>query len=327
MYRAALALAVFAIGCAASGACSGPAAPADLRPDAAQDAGVRDGGSTAGLPACPAFDEGVETGRTPAGMKEASGIVESRRNPGVLWLHEDSGASARLHAVDRTGRVVGVFDLQGAEAHDWEDMAIGPGPQAGVAYLYVGDIGDNPAARAHVDVYRVPEPEVVAAAPSQQARTLSGVERFRLTYPDRAHNAETLLVDPKTGDVFVVEKSGAGISRIFRAAAPLSTSGTAVTQQVGVLDFGSAALPGGRLTTGGDISPAGDAIVIRTYDSAFLWRRVPESTVAKALATRPCPLRLRPEPQGAAIGFAADGEGFFTTSEGSSQPIYFYQRK
>ncbi|MEZ4468295.1 MAG: hypothetical protein R3F43_28635 [bacterium] len=90
---------------------------------------------------------------------------------------------------------------------------------------------------------------------------------------------------------------------------------------------GADPLPGGTLTTGGDISPAGDAIIIRTYSSAYLWRRSPTATVAEALTTPPCRLPLAREPQGEAIGFSASGQGYFTVSEQAGQPIYFSGRE
>ena len=93
------------------------------------------------------------------------------------------------------------------------------------------------------------------------------------------------------------------------------------------LTFGAAPLPGNTTTTGGDISPAGDLIAIRTYSAAFAWRRVAGATIADALATPPCPIPLAKEGQGEALGFASDGGGYFTLSEGKFVPLSFYARK
>ena len=71
-------------------------------------------------------------------LREASGLVASRSHPGVLWAHNDSGDDPRLYALTTSGRHLGVFTLDGAEARDWEDLAIGPGPEPGVDYLYAG---------------------------------------------------------------------------------------------------------------------------------------------------------------------------------------------
>jgi len=78
-------------------------------------------------------------------IHEASGIAASRKNPGVLWVHNDSGDSARLYAVNLEGKLVAVCRIKGARARDWEDIAVGPGPGPRQDYLYIGDIGDNGA--------------------------------------------------------------------------------------------------------------------------------------------------------------------------------------
>ena len=289
-------------------------------------AGGTSSGGTAGtgVGPCPTFADGVETGKIAfAGVNEASGIVESRKNTGVFWVNNDSGDGPKLYALTKTGTHLGVFTFAGAQAADWEDIATGPGPTAGEKYLYAGDIGDNAVARANIKIYRVAEPSVSAAGPAQNV-TLNGVETFTFTYPDGAHNAETLLVDPKTGDLFIVVKAGTGTSPVFRASAPLASG---VLSQVASLTFGVAPLAGGATTTGGDISPSGDAILIRTYGTAFLWRRGAGMSVAKALEGVACPVPHKAEQQGEAIGFAADASGYYTTSEGLNQPLYYFAEK
>ena len=272
------------------------------------------------------FAAGVSLGNFEnAKLKEASGLVESRKTPGVLWLHNDSGDSPRLFAAKTSGVDLGTYSFAGADAIDWEDIAIGPGPTSGESYLYIGDMGDNRSVRPNIQIYRVAEPAVDPAA-GPKTVTLSGVEKFVLVYPDGAHNAETLMVDPKTSDVFIVTKVSSGISFIFRAAAPLSNAGPITLEKVGSLDFGTAPLSG-PATTGGEIAAAGDWIGIRTYPAAFLWRRTAGMTVADALAGQPCVIPMHSEPQGEALGFAADGKGYYSTSEGANQPLYFYQKQ
>ena len=61
-------------------------------------------------------------------MREISGIVASRQNPGVLWVHNDSGDRPRIYAIDTKGDLLGICNVGGATERDWEDIAIGPGP-------------------------------------------------------------------------------------------------------------------------------------------------------------------------------------------------------
>jgi hypothetical protein len=276
-------------------------------------------------PACPRYTTGVAVGTIRGvDLLEVSGIVESRREKGRFWIHDDHGAGARLFVVGRDGALVATFTVAGAQAQDWEDIAIGPGPSAGTPYLYVGDIGDNDEARAAVQLYRAAEPAPSAPSPTQPV-PLTGVDRISLVYPDGPHNAETLLVDPLTSDVFIVTKSSKGDSRVYRAPAPLAAGTTVTLEDTGVrLRFGVAPLGGDPKATGGDISSSGDKIVVRTYSDAYLWRRSPGQTVAQALAGEACHIPQHTEPQGEAFAFAADESGYYTTSEGKAQPLYWF---
>jgi len=216
--------------------------------------------------ACPEFLSGQSLGTLElSSINEASGLAGSRANSGVLWMHNDSGDSARVFATELDGDHLGIYYLSGTGATDWEDMAIGPGPVAGQSYLYLGDIGDNNAVRSSIQVYRVAEP---AVSPGQTpvTTTLYGVETFTLEYPDGPRDAETLLVDPLNGDLYVISKR-TSYSRVYRAAYPQSTSGTITMEFKGELPWGWA--------TGGDVAPMGDEIIIRGYSNASLWRRPP----------------------------------------------------
>jgi len=250
-------------------------------------------------------------------LTEVSGVVASREHPGVLWVHNDSGDSARVFALSAAGEVLRTLSLAGASATDWEDIAIGPGPDPSRRYLYVGDIGDNGRSRRSIDVYRVPEPDIDPAAGPLGSGTLTGTERLTFTYPDGAHNAETLLVD-NDGSIFVITKEPSGTAMIFGAAAGLADGSTTVLTAQGSVDLGG-------LAVGGDIAPAGDAIVLRTYDAVFMFARPGGSTIAATLAGARCDGALAAEPQGEAISFAADGNGYLTMSEGTGQPINTYR--
>ena len=269
--------------------------------------------------ACPAVRSGERVGTVSSGsLVEISGIAVSRANaPSILWAHNDSGDSARIFAMTIGGRRLGTYILAGASARDYEDIAIDDD------YLYVGDIGDNAEARSSVTIYRVAEP---AVSPTQSAIqvTLDGVDAMELVYPDRSHNAETLLVDPVRGDLYIVTKEGSGNSRVFVAPAPFAPGQRRELTEVARLPFGSAQLPGNRYATGGDVSANGDAIVLRTYDRAYLWTRRSGEALWEAFDRDACPVPARTERQGEAIAFDASGRGYYTVSEGSNQAIYLH---
>ena len=112
----------------------------------------------------------------------------SHRTNGVWWVNNDSGDNARLFAVGHNGRSLGEFHLAGATATDWEDIGIGPGPKAGVAYLYAADIGDNAEKRPSVQLYRVPNRPSTPRSPRRprrrstaSTRSPSGIPTARTT--------------------------------------------------------------------------------------------------------------------------------------------------
>jgi hypothetical protein len=275
------------------------------------------------FPACPRYSAGVSAGFvTNLSIREASGVAASRRYGNVLWVHNDSGDTNRVFAIATNGAPFATYLLGGAEADDWEDIAVGPGPVADTSYVYVGDIGDNGANRNSIEVYRFPEPEVTT---SLLNITLSNVDRLEFRYPDgRGENAETLLVDPTNGDIYVVSKDGSGEARVYRASPPFVPLDRVTMTLVTTLQFGTAPLIGDTSTTAGDFSPSGDLFAIRTYDTAYAWRRPTGTTVDAALATVPCPLPVRSEGQGEAFGFNRDGTGYFTLGEGSLVQLSSY---
>ncbi|MEY2468660.1 MAG: hypothetical protein QOF21_1358, partial [Actinomycetota bacterium] len=96
-------------------------------------------------------------------LTEISGLVASRRYPGVYWTHNDSGGKPEVFALALDGTDLGSYTFAGATAIDWEDIGIGPKAGATGSYIYAADIGDNAAevplgglgtARETVTIYR-----------------------------------------------------------------------------------------------------------------------------------------------------------------------------
>jgi hypothetical protein len=256
-------------------------------------------------------------------ITEASGIAASRRYPGDWWMENDSGDTARVFVVGSDGVVRAVVRLQGATARDWEDIAVGPPlSTVGGSTVYVADIGDNAmmrrdtaSARASVQLYRFGEPPLPTAArsPAVPAAVTVHPDVLTLTYPDGPHDAETLLVDPVRGDLYVVTKNWTltGRSGVYRAPGALAAGSTTRLEHVG--DVSSKV---GTLVTGGDISPDGTVVALRSYAAVALYRRPVGTTVMDALAGKPCAGPVPLERQGEALGFAVDGGSYVTVSEG-----------
>ncbi|HEX8500381.1 MAG TPA: hypothetical protein VF659_07320 [Pyrinomonadaceae bacterium] len=255
------------------------------------------------------------------GVRESSGIVASRREPGVFWTHNDSGDGPLVYAFDREGRARGTFRVEGAQARDWEDIAAGPGPERGASYLYAGDIGDNGREREFVVVYRFPEPAVgpyAAGADGAQPRATAPAEAIRLKYPDGARNAEALLVHPRTGDLYVVTKA-ADSAGVYKLAAPFSAEGVNTLARVAVLkgpDFF------GTLVTGGDISPDGTRVALCDYAQGYeLTLPAGAGNFDDVWTQRPAAVPLGLRLQGEAVCYRLDGAALLATSEKAPTPL------
>jgi hypothetical protein len=257
-------------------------------------------------------------------LTEISGIAASRRNRGVYWVHNDSGDTARVFAIDAAGKTLGEFALDGAQAVDWEDIAVGPGPGQSVRSrawsIYVADIGDNAATRASVTVYRVPEPKVTHAG-DHGARVLRGAAALTFTYPDGAHDAEALLVDPRSHDLLVVTKDlvgGRGV--VYRGRADAAGGTAAVLERVADVSLGL-----GRGVTGGDVTADGGTVALRTYLSVVLYPRPAGTPLWRAFSEESCAgaaPSLLAERQGEAIAFVPGARAYVTVGEGAHPPVH-----
>ena len=251
-------------------------------------------------------------------LTETSGLVASRRNANVWYSNNDSGDSARVFALGNDGRDLGQLVFSGADAVDWEDVSVGPGPVEWVSYLYAADIGDNNKVRTSVQVYRVQEPAVDATAATPVTQTLTGVDRLTFVYPDGPRDAEGFFVDTTNGELYVVSKDlFGGVARVYRAPANLPAGSTRTLTFVASVPLGP-----WQGVTGAGITRAGDVIGLRTYFGVFLYQRTLGQTVAQALGQPSCSGATASETQGEAIAFTPDGRGYRTVSEGAHSALH-----
>jgi hypothetical protein len=221
-----------------------------------------------------------------------------------------------------SGQSLGTYHLTTAKLEDWEDIAIAPSGTPNGWDLYVADIGTNAKPRHRITIYRVAEPDIDAGKANGKHK-LKDVERFDFEYPGHVtYDAETLLVDPKTLELFIVTKPRSESPKVFRAKPPLDPTHTTILDEVAVLTVFDRGTKRSTLVTAGDVSADGSAILIRTYTTAYLWRRAPEESLVAALRRDPCPAPLVRESQGETIAFAADGRAYYTLSEGRYPALF-----
>jgi len=253
---------------------------------------------------------------------ESSGLAASQCQDGVLWTHNDSGDGPFIYSVDVNGKTLGVWKVDGAMQTDWEDIALRR-DEAGTCHLYIGDIGNTDGLRrTRHRVYRIKEPGILpelrnytknAAADTEPAETLE----FR--YPDTNHDAETLMVHPTTGNIYVLIKSLESPSAIFKLAPGFGDEQPQIATRL--RDFSVPAIPSGSVT-GGSIAPDGTRLVVCDYAAAY------EISLPKGAqdfdeiwTQRPIAFSLGKRRQGEAITYSRDGTSVFATSEKENAPI------
>ena len=245
-------------------------------------------------------------------LPELSGLTTSQLHPGTLYAHNDSGDTARFFAIDESARFLAQIDLPGAIAIDWEDIAIGRCPTGWC--VFIADIGDNDLNRTECAIYRVPEP---ATLPTNGSTITTTYDRLPFVYPDGRHNAETVLVDPRSQRIFVVTREeGSVSSRVYELPLPVTPNVLATLVFVGTL---SVPWTAGAIT-GGAFNVCGDRILIRSRTAMVELARSPSQDLLSIFSATPVQVPLAVEPQGEAVTYAADGRRYFTASEQNESP-------
>ncbi|MFG2085846.1 MULTISPECIES: hypothetical protein [unclassified Spirillospora] len=233
-------------------------------------------------------------------ITESSGLAASRRHQGVIYTHNDSGGVPTIYALGMDGRVEATLTVGGANARDWEGIAVGEDGRGRPA-IFVADIGDNlGGAWPYVTVYRIPEPSRL------RTRTLRATS-FKIKYEDGPRNAETFMINPRTNRIYIASKLFGG--KVYEGPAKLRTSGFNTMRKV-------ADAP--SMATDGAFAPDGRTCVIRTYFGARLYSVKPDGGPGESLTSIDVPM----QGQGESVTYAPDGRSILVGSEGTNQPVY-----
>lgn len=229
-------------------------------------------------------------------VDESSGLAKSQKYEGIWWTVNDSGDSARVFGIDATGKVKAVLSLK-APVRDVEAIAV---DRDGT--IYIADIGDNKATRDVVEIYTIPEPSQLEDAENVKFR------RYDFSYPDGAHDAETLLIEPETQRLYLVTKLMKGKAGIY--AAPAEPSREGVNKLTRLADA-----PTG--VTDGTFMPDGKRVVLRSY--------VDIATVAWGTTPNVVGRGAVPLTQGESVAVGTSGETVLVGSEGANSVVYEVQ--
>ncbi|MDD4310224.1 MAG: hypothetical protein PHO32_07570 [Candidatus Cloacimonetes bacterium] len=248
-------------------------------------------------------------------LEEASGIVHSRINEGIIWTHNDSGGKAEVYAIDLKGKLVATLELKGIKNRDWEDIAISYDAKTKKSYLYIGEIGDNAAKYPSVKVYRVEEPYL---NPADSLIFTEDIETCEIVYEDGARDAEALFIEPKSGDIYIISKREEQVG-LYRIAKPFAINKIQTAKRISNLPL--------SWVTAADISAKGNYLLVKTYSGVWQFKCSINSSGNLTLSRKPRSLPYIVEPQGEGLCYAAKGKSYYTLSEAGEVPqvLYFYK--
>jgi len=257
-------------------------------------------------------------------LTEISGIAASRLNPEVLWVLDDSGNGPDLFAIHENGEVLQKYTMPSVVNHDWEDMAIGKGPDPNKEYIYIGDFGDNASVRANYQIMRVDGPLV----PIEQEATISlNADIFYYQYPDEAKNCEAMVIDWDDDIIYLIQKTD-GKGLVYKFPSSMNAAWDALHPVVLLPVSGSGIVSG--LITGADSSRDNERILIRQYNRVWEYARSFESNFESIFDEAPVEVALgdAKNQQYEAIAYSSDGKAFYTVTEKAGQvniPIYKFE--
>jgi hypothetical protein len=253
-------------------------------------------------------------------LKEISGLAASKNNKGLLWAINDSGNGAEIFLLDENLDIKLTCTLGNAHNRDWEDMTVGPGPEAGKTYVYVGDIGDNEGQFKEKYIYRFEEPTWTGDTEEFQ---ITDFDTITFELPDGRKDTETLFIDPKKKDLYIISKRESPVY-LYKLSYPQSAHGKMIAEEIMSLPF--------TKIVSGAMSNNGSELLIKDYDHIYFWSNTDSRAWAEALKQQPREVPYEKEPQGESITWATDDSGFYTISEkqggkkAKKSYLYFYQR-
>lgn len=255
--------------------------------------------TSASAPECNAH----ATGTLPPEIAEASGVAVSRRNPGILWVHNDDGP-AILFGIDSTGVIRGRIHVRGISNVDWEDIAVATCGDS--TCVYIGDIGDNRHERSHRSVYRIAEPLINDTAATD-------VTAYPFILPGRSDDAEALFVHKHR--LYLITKGRRGSITLYRFPDPLTSAKPMALEPITALSGGLVQLP--DMVTGAGTTPDDEFIAVRTYSALQIYQL--ENDQLTPVLERPFDLQAQQEFQGEGVDIRDDGVAWLVSEKGLSE--------
>ena len=258
-------------------------------------------------------------------IHESSGIARSLRHDDIFWTLNDSGGEPCIFAIDVHGHTRAKMRLPNAVNFDWEDICSGRDAK-GQPVLYIGDIGDNLKVRRGIQIYRIPEPEVLPEGQNPPEIISTAPTVLHVRYPGGPRNSESLLAHPQTRRIYILTKDDNGKSSLFALPESIPEEALVELEEVAGVVFPGYARMGkrvidDRMCTSAGFSPDGTHLIASTYSSLYEWTLPKGVPLAEALAKSP--RRMVPDllRQLEGVCYDADGKTLWLTSEQLPAPL------
>ena len=219
-------------------------------------------------------------------IKEMSGIVKSKRFEDVFWVHNDSGDSARLFAINGKGKVIypGYLNAYGEEYEegkhewaghtiflaanlDWEDIAVDD------EMIYISEMGNNGNARRDLGVYVVPELNPREVGGTRVLKYLPIRYPEQKEFPAKKWHYDSEAIFTFQGKLYFITKHRpAGQIDQFEKGAVLYRLDTKYTDEFNILERVD---EHGEMMaiTGSDMSPNGNQLAVVGYQQLWVFDR------------------------------------------------------
>ncbi|MDB2499399.1 hypothetical protein N9X40_00930 [bacterium] len=204
-----------------------------------------------------------------APIVESSGIVRSKLWPDWLWTHNDSGDSARIFAVRKSGTIIkptwAADNYQGLEIKeaaniDWEDIATDESGN-----LIIAACGNNSNARRDLAIYVFPEPNATQVIATRTFHRYDFIYPDQLDFPPLDNNYDCEAIFFARGKIYILTKHRADTHTKLYRFDSLDPIGMNVPTMIGEFDVQ------GRVT-GADVSEDGTRLAVLTYRHVWLFK-------------------------------------------------------
>ena len=205
---------------------------------------------------------------------ESSGIIKSKKYPGVFWTHNDSGDSARIFAISEDGKIVkpewfkgkykGIEVVNSANI-DWEDIATD-----GSGNLIIGDFGNNWKNRQDLQLYVIKEPNPYKTLKTEVIKKINFKYPDQIKKPHNKTNFDTEALFVKNGKYFILTKNHGDKKTEIYVLDGFATKRVNELKSVGGFDFGG-------FVTGADLSDDEKKLIVLTSNSVWLFENEMET--------------------------------------------------